>query len=177
MRCETRRRRALAACLRGVGCETDMCGPTQAATLHEGVRHVIEQAEAHGSATGSSLRVHGTAEGCTTHVVCVACIVYPSARCVVQVGRAVHLFGSCCGECRAGRAGYWRRRQVRILSAWAVANSCECQNNGRLERLAGGGGEKKMRHKRHWWGTRLNRQALRLHLGWRMPLGSNLSRE
>ena len=142
MRCETRRRRALAACVRGVGCETDMCGPTQAATLHEGVRHVIEQAEAHGSATGSSLRVHGTAGGCTTLWLCVACVVHPSARCVVQVGRAVHLFGSCCGECRAGRAGYWRRRQVRTFSAWVVASSCEWQNYGRWDRLAGGWGRK-----------------------------------
>ncbi len=40
---DTRRRRA-----RGVlGCNTDVCSPPQAATLHEGVPQVIEKAEAH----------------------------------------------------------------------------------------------------------------------------------
>jgi hypothetical protein len=92
------------ACVRRIGCTTECCSTPEAAMLPEGVRHVMEKAEAH----GGPLRVlggHGTGEGCTTHVVCIACVVHPFARCIVQVGRAVHLFDSRCGLRRAGRAG------------------------------------------------------------------------
>jgi len=45
-------------------------------------------------------------EECTTHVGCGACVVHPSARCAVQVGRAVRLLGSRCGLYRLmGHAG------------------------------------------------------------------------
>jgi hypothetical protein len=58
-RCETRRRRASTACVRRVGCKTDMCSPPQPATLHAGVRHMIIKAETH----EGPLRGHGTAGG------------------------------------------------------------------------------------------------------------------
>ena len=76
-RCETRPRRA-SACVRRVGCTTYTGSPPQAATLPEGVRHVMGRADAH----GGSLRVHGTAEGCTTHAVVAHawCILPPVRR-------------------------------------------------------------------------------------------------
>jgi hypothetical protein len=76
-RCETRWRRMLAACSRRIGRTTESRSPPLAATLKNGVRHAMEKAEAH----GGSLRVHGghgTAGGCTTHVVRGACVVHRS---------------------------------------------------------------------------------------------------
>ena len=88
-RCETRRRRA---CVRRVGCKIYTCSPAQTATLPEGVRNVMGRAEAR----GGSLCVHRRRRG----ALCMRLWRMrgaPFRRCVVQVGRAVHLFGRCCG--------------------------------------------------------------------------------
>ena len=86
------------ACVRRVGCTTYTCSPPQAATLPEGVRHVMGREEAH----GGSLRAHGRQKGALR---------MRSWRmrgatfrgCVVQVGRAVHLFGKLlCHKAHAG---------------------------------------------------------------------------
>ena len=97
--CRCAVRNAAAARVGGVhvGCRTKCCSPPQAATLHAGVRHVIIKAEAHEGPLRCTAGT-GRREGALRMWLCVACVVHPSARCVVRVGRAAHLFGSCCGE-------------------------------------------------------------------------------
>ena len=119
--------------VRRVGCNRHV----QPATLHAGVRHMIRKAGAHEGSTALH-GGHGTAKGCTTHVVCVACVMHPSAWCVVQVGRAAHLFGRCRGlHCTAmqadggvGRAPCRRGSSPAPASAKTMADGTDWQAVG-----------------------------------------------
>ncbi len=92
-RCAVRNATAtrVGVCVRRVGCKTYTCRPPQTATLPEGVRHVMGRAKAR----GGSLREHRLRRGAPRMRSC-RMRSAPFRRCVVQVGRAVHLFGSCC---------------------------------------------------------------------------------
>ena len=99
-RCAVRNATATRVCagLRRVGCTTYTCSPPQAATLLEGVRHVMGRAEAR----GGSLREHRLRKGAPRMRSC-RMRSAPFRRCVVQVGRAVHLFGKLlCHKAHAG---------------------------------------------------------------------------
>ena len=81
-----------------VGCNSETCSPPQAATLPQGVRHVMGRAEAHGVRCASTGRRTGALRMRSWRMRRA-----PFRRCVVQVGRAVHLFGKLlCHKAHAG---------------------------------------------------------------------------
>ena len=99
-RCAVRNATAtrVGVCVRRVGCKTYTCSPKQSATLPEGVRHAMGRAEAH----GGSLRVHRRRKG-ALRMRSWRMRGAPFRRCVVQVGRAMHLFGKLiCHKAHAG---------------------------------------------------------------------------
>ena len=93
--------------MRGMGCKTVTCSPPEPATLHDGVRHVRDEAGALGAhcewTAGTGRRKRA-----------------PYGQCVVQVGRAVHFLQPLWIVSR-GHEG--RRRWARTLSAWNAASS------------------------------------------------------
>ncbi len=142
-RCETRRRRTSAS-VRRVGCKIYLCSPTQTTTLPEGVRHVFERmrmgvrcactGRRKGALRMRSWRMRGAS----------------FRRCVVPVGRAVQLFGSCCAT-RPMRAdgGVGKCAPCRRGSSPTPA-SAKTMADGTDWRAVGA---RKMRHKeRRLWG-------------------------